>query len=159
MAIRNIVKIGDEILTKNAKEIKEITPSLIKILDDMKETLIENNGCGLAAPQVGILKKMFIVNIEADEEKKTKAFYLEIINPKIIEQEGESIAVEACLSVPGKSGKVKRATKIKIAGINRSGEKIIIEAEDFLARVIQHEYDHLIGKLYIDRAEEFWEEK
>ncbi|MDR2456955.1 MAG: peptide deformylase [Clostridiales Family XIII bacterium] len=156
MAIRKIIEIGDEILNKNAKHIDEITPALIKILDDMKETLNESGGCGLAAPQVGILKKMFIVNIKKNDNE---AFYLEIINPEIIKKEGENIDIEACLSIPGKSGKVKRARKIKVKGLNRKGEEIIIEAEDFPARAIQHEYDHLIGKLYIDEAEEVWTNK
>lgn len=146
MATRTIFTKEDELLRLKSKPVTEISKKIIEVLDDMKETMELANGVGLAAPQVGILRRMFIIKL--DDE------FIEIINPEIIEQSGEQISNEACLSVPGYSGKVKRPVYIKMEGIDRFGNKKVITGEEQLAVVMSHEYDHLDGILYIDKAEE-----
>lgn len=144
MALRNIVESGDEILKKKAKEVKEINDHVCMILDDMLETMRQAGGVGIAAPQVGILRRMFIVEVDG----KT----YEMINPEILEQSGSQCEYEGCLSVPGLYGRVKRPTYVKIAGTNRRGEAVVYEAEGFLATAFCHENDHLNGELFIDKA-------
>ncbi len=144
MAIRKLRIKGDDILKKTSKEVKEITNAVITLLDDMKDTMVENQGVGLAAVQVGVLKRIFI--IEEDEQ------VIEFINPVILEQTGEQTSTEGCLSVPNMSGDVTRPTYVKIEAQNRNGEKFVYEANDFYATVLCHENDHLDGQLYIDKA-------
>ncbi len=144
MALRNIVVEGDDILRKRAKEVSEINDHIRMILDDMLETMREKNGSGIAAPQVGILKRMFIA--EADGE------LIELINPVILETDGVKAEDEGCLSVPGMIGTVERPTYIKMKGLNRDGEEVVYEGTGFLPIVLSHEYDHLDGILYIDKA-------
>ncbi|MFZ5753758.1 MAG: peptide deformylase [Bacillota bacterium] len=146
MAVYQIVKKGDPILREKAKEVKEINDSILKLLDNMKETMYAANGVGLAAPQIGVSKCVIVVDI-GDEE------LFELINPQIVFSEGLETDTEGCLSVPGIVGEVARAKKIKIKGLNRQGKTVEIEAEDLLARAFQHEMDHLDGILFIDKAQ------
>ena len=144
MALRNIVERGDEILDKKAKEVKAIDDHICMILDDMLETMRANNGVGIAAPQVGIRRRMFIVEVDG--------VVYEMINPEILEQSGSQCEYEGCLSVPGLYGRVERPEYVKIAGLNRQGERVVYEADGFLATAFCHENDHLDGRLFIDKA-------
>lgn len=144
MALRNIVTEGDDILRKRSKEVSEIDHRIITILDDMLETMREQYGIGIAAPQVGILKRMFI--IEIDDE------IVEMINPEIIEEDGIQLEEEACLSVPGVIGTVERPLYVKMKGLNREGKEIVYEGSDLMAIALCHEFDHLNGTLFIDKA-------
>lgn len=144
MALRNIVVEGDEVLRKRAREVEVIDERIKGILDDMIETMRAQDGVGIAAPQVGILKRMFIV--EVDEE------LIELINPEILEMSGVQLEDEGCLSVPGMIGTVERPEVIKVKGLNREGEEVTYEGTGLLAIALSHEYDHLNGTLYIDKA-------
>ncbi|NLB78332.1 MAG: peptide deformylase [Clostridiaceae bacterium] len=149
MAIRNIVKKGDEILNKRCKEVKEINNRVIDLLDDMSETMLEGNGVGLAAPQVGILKRIVVIDVGDG--------LMELINPVIIESEGEQIEAEGCLSVPGVFGKVKRPQRVVVEYLNRAGEKVRTEGTEIKAICICHELDHLEGMLFDEKVIEFVE--
>ena len=140
MAIRNIVKEGDPILNKRSKEIEKFDEKLSILIDDMIETLKDSNGVGLAAPQVGILKRVIVVLI-GDK-------ILELVNPKITKKLGKQENVEGCLSCPGEYGITVRPMKVKIEGKNRFGEDIFYEGEDLIARAFCHETDHLDGILF-----------
>ena len=144
MAILNIVKEGDEALRKVCRPVTEITPRVKQILDDMLETLIDSGGIGLAAPQVGILRRIAIVD---DGEN-----YIELINPVITEREGEQEEMEGCLSVPDVWGITHRPMRVKGCALNRDGEEFTFEGEGLTARCFCHELDHLDGKLFIDEA-------
>ena len=144
MALRNIVQDGDNILRKRAKEVTEINDHIRMILDDMIETMREKNGVGIAAPQVGILKRMFIAEVDGE--------LIEMINPVILETEGSQSEDEGCLSVPGYIGTVERPAYIKMKGFNRDGQEVVYEGTGFLPIVLSHEYDHLDGILYTDKA-------
>jgi peptide deformylase len=146
MAIRMIRKDGDEILRKKSKEVKEINDKIITLLDDMAETMYYNEGVGLAAPQIGILKKIVVIDV-CDENG-----LIELINPEIIYTEGEQCEEEGCLSVPGLYGEVKRPEKVIVKALNRKGEEITIEGTKLLAVALCHEIDHLDGILFIDKA-------
>lgn len=151
MAIRNIVKVGDDILRKKSFEVTSFDDRLGCLLDDMKDTVKKANGAGLACVQVGLLKRIFVIDIDEG--------YYEFINPVIISQSGEQYGEEGCLSVPGKWGRVKRPAKVTIEAYDRKGKKFQIKASGFFAKAICHEYDHLDGTLYIDKANELYEEK
>ena len=144
MALRQIVKIGEPVLRKKSKVVKEINDRLIDLLDDMADTMYEADGVGLAAPQVGILKRVVVVDIGDG--------LIELINPEIIDAEGEYLDNEGCLSVPGESGDVLRPYRVKVRALNRFGETIEIEGEELLARAFCHEIDHLDGILYVDKV-------
>lgn len=144
MALRNIVLEGDEILRKRAREVTDINEHICMILDDMLETMREKDGVGIAAPQVGILKRMFIVEIDDQ--------IMELINPEILETEGIQAEDEGCLSLPGKIGLVERPAYIKMKGLNREGQEVVYEGTGLLAVALSHEYDHLNGVLYTDKA-------
>ena len=146
MAIRNIRELGDDVLRKECKEVKDVNRRTRILIDDMFDTMYEANGVGLAAPQVGILKRIFVVDV-GDDEGNNKPFVF--VNPEILERDGVQVGFEGCLSVPGKSGKVARAEKGKVKDM----EEFEMEAEGFLARAIQHEYDHLNGVVYVDKVE------
>ena len=150
MAIRNIRTYGDSCLTKECKPVKEMNRKLEELIEDMLDTMYEANGVGLAAPQVGILKRIFVVDV-GDEEGNNKPFVF--VNPEILERNGVQVGFEGCLSVPGKSGKVARAEKVRVKAFNADMEEFEMEAEGFLARAIQHEYDHLNGVVYVDKVE------
>lgn len=145
MAIRNIREIGDEILTKTAKEVTELTPKITELIDDMFDTMYAANGVGLAAPQVGIRKR--IVVIDCGDQP------LVLINPEILETSGSQTGNEGCLSVPGKVGVVTRPNYAKVKALDENFEEYIIEGEELLARCLCHEIDHLNGILYVDKAE------
>ena len=144
MAIRNIRISTDEVLRKKCKEVKEITPNLLTLLDDMADTMYDANGVGLAAPQVGILKRAVVIDIGEG--------LVELINPVILETSGSQIDDEGCLSVPGKYAPVDRPYYAKVKAMDRDGNEFIIEGEELMARALCHEIDHLDGILYIDKA-------
>lgn len=149
MTVKQILPFGDPILRKKAKPVVEMNEKTIKLLDDMVETLYAAEGrAGLAAPQVGILRRLIVMDCGEG--------IIELINPEIIEMSGEQTGVEACLSFPGYIGYVKRANRVKVKSLNRSGETIILEGEGYLARCIQHEIDHLNGILFVDHVKERW---
>jgi len=159
MAILEIKKYPDQVLRKKCQEVKELTEEIKKLSQDMIETMIINQGIGLAASQVGVLKRIIIVypiSTDAPEEivaKKPQVF----INPKIIRKGRETeIGEEGCLSFPGLFLKIKRAKEVEIEAVNKKGEKISFKAKGLLARVFQHEIDHLDGILFIDRLS-FWQ--
>lgn len=145
MAKLKIVKVGDDVLRKKCRPVDEITPKIIRLLDDMAETMRDAQGVGLAAPQVGILRRIVVIEVEEGN-------LIELINPKIIAYAGEQDGTEGCLSVPGKWGMVKRPMHVTVRAINRYGEEFELTGSELLARAICHELDHLDGKLYIDIA-------
>lgn len=146
MAKLKIVKIGDDTLRKRCREVDAITPRILTLLDDMVETMRAANGVGLAAPQVGILRRIVVVEVEDGQ-------VFELINPKIIAFLGEQEGMEGCLSVPGEWGIVKRPMHVTVRAMNRHGQIVDYTGSELLARAFCHELDHLDGKLYIDRAE------
>ena len=146
MAIRQIRTIGDDILRKTCKPVKEMTPRLEELIGDMFETMYEACGVGLAAPQVGILKQLVVIDVEDGNQ------YV-LINPEILETEGSQTGSEGCLSVPGKSGVVTRPNYVKVKALNEHMEEYELEGEGLLARAICHECDHLKGGLFVDVVE------
>ena len=146
MAIRKIREMGDPVLTKRCKEVTEITPRIQELIDDMFETLYEANGVGLAAPQVGILKRIVVIDVTGEDP-------ILMINPKILETSGEQEGYEGCLSVPGKSGYVTRPNYVKAVAYDENMEPFEIEGTELLARAICHELDHLDGHLYVVKVE------
>ena len=145
MAKLQIRTVGDEVLRKTCRPVDEITPRVLTLLDDMIETMHAANGVGLAAPQVGILKRIAVVEVEEGE-------IYELINPKIVASAGEQEGAEGCLSVPGRYGLVTRPKHVTVRALNRKGEEYEVTAHDFLARAFCHEIEHLDGKLYIDKV-------
>ena len=150
MAIRNIVQIGDDVLRKKSFPVTDFGKKTHELLDDMKDTLIKANGAGLAAVQVGVLRRIFVVAVDGD--------YYECINPVIVKESGKQLGQEGCLSVKNKYGTVERPMKVILKAFDRYGKPFTIHASGFLARAICHEYDHLNGTLYIDKASEVMEE-
>jgi len=144
MAKLQIVKEGDELLRKTSRPVTEITPRITTLLDDMTETMRAANGCGLAAVQVGVLRRVVVIEVEEGK-------VLELINPEIIARKGEQEEAEGCLSVPGKWGITHRPAYVKVRAMNRHGKTVEYEGEGLLARAFCHELDHLDGKLFIDR--------
>ena len=145
MAIRNIVKIGDDVLRKKCRDVINFDGRLHYLLDDMKDTMREVQGVGLAAPQVGILKRVVVIDIGDG--------LLELINPEIIETSGEQLDDEGCLSVVGEAGAVRRPYRVKVRAFDRNGNLFEIEGEELLARAFCHEIDHLEGVLFVDKIE------
>lgn len=156
MGLRKIVLKGDDVLTKNTREILNFDRRLHALLDDMRDTLAEANGVGLAAPQVGVLRRAAIVDIAAPEGE---AEILELINPVIISSDGEQEGVEGCLSVPGRAGIVKRPMTVTIEAYDRRGKKYRHTGEGLTARALCHEIDHLDGKLYVDLVTKWVEDE
>lgn len=151
MAKLQIRKFGDEVLRKVCRPVEEITPRILTLLDDMTETMRAADGCGLAAPQVGILRRIAVVEVEEGQ-------VIELINPKIIATAGEQEGAEGCLSYPGHRGIVKRPKHVTVRATNRHGEVFEISGSDLLARAFCHEIDHLDGRLYPDRAKRMEED-
>jgi peptide deformylase len=145
MAKLKIVKVGDEVLRKRCRPVEIITPKTLQLLDDMAETMRAAQGVGLAAPQVGILRRIVVIEVEEGN-------LIELINPKIIAYSGEQISEEGCLSVPGRWGTTKRPMHVTVRALNRKGETIDVTGSGLLAKAFCHELDHLDGKLYIDVA-------
>ena len=146
MAKLKIVKVGDSTLRKVCRPVEKITPRTLTLLDDMVETMRAANGCGLAAPQVGVLRRIVVVETEPGE-------VIELINPKIIAFSGEQREEEGCLSVPGRAGITTRPMHVTVRALNRRGETVEYTGSGLLARAFCHELDHLDGKLFIDHAE------
>lgn len=146
MANREIRVIGDTVLTKPCKEVKEMTPRVKELIEDMIETMYSNNGVGLAAPQVGVLKRICVIDTTGDD-------LMVLINPRIVERSGEQTGQEGCLSVPGKVGTVTRPNYVKAVALNEDMEQIEVEGTELLARAICHELDHLDGEMYVDKVE------
>lgn len=144
MALRNIRKYGDDVLRKKCREVDNIDKRLLTLIKDMFDTMYEADGVGLAAPQVGILKRLFVIDIGEGP--------LVFINPEILETDGSQIDQEGCLSLPGELEEVMRPNYVRARALNEKGEEFEIEAEELLARAILHEYDHLNGTLFIDRV-------
>jgi peptide deformylase len=147
MAIRNIREVGDKVLNKVSKEIKEVDKKLLILIEDMLDTMYEANGVGLAAPQVGILKRLVVIDVTEEGNEP-----IILINPEIIAVEGEQTGDEGCLSVPGKVGTVTRPNYVKVKAYNKNMEEFTAEGTGLLARAFCHEIDHLDGKLYIDQT-------
>ena len=146
MALRNVRKLGDDILRKKSRKIETINERILTLLDDMKETMYKENGVGLAAVQVGILKRAIVIDVGEGP--------IYLINPEIIEMEGSEIDEEGCLSIPGRNENVERPAKVKAKYTDENGEEKIVEGEGLLARCICHEVDHLDGILFIDKVVE-----
>ncbi len=148
MATRTIRVMGDEILTKPCKEVKQITPRIKELIEDMLETMYEANGVGLAAPQVGVLRRIVVIDVGTEEPEP-----LIMVNPVILESSGEQTDEEGCLSLPGKCGKVTRPNYVKAKAFDENMHEYEIEAEGLLARCICHELDHLDGHMYVEKVE------
>ncbi len=146
MALRQIRTEGDSVLTKVCKPVTKMTPRLQELIDDMLETMYDAYGVGLAAPQVGVLRRICVIDVDGEHP------YV-FINPEILEQEGEQTGGEGCLSIPGKVGTVTRPQRVKVRALDRNMEEFELEAEDLLARACCHEFDHLEGHLYREIAE------
>ena len=146
MAIRNIRIMGDPILEKVCKEVKEVTPRIKELIEDMLETMYDANGVGLAAPQVGVLKRIVVIDVTGEDP-------LVLINPRILETSGEQTGGEGCLSLPGKSGTVTRPNYVKVKAYDREMKPFEIEGTELLARAFCHEIDHLDGHMYVEKVE------
>lgn len=149
MALRQIREKDDEILRKVCKEVKAFDDRLAILLDDMYETMLSRDGVGLAAPQVGIIKRVAVVDIGDGK--------IELVNPVILSEEGKQNGSEGCLSVPGVFGEVERPQKVTVEAFNRKGDKFTVTGEDLLARALCHEIEHLDGKLFLDKVTKFTE--
>lgn len=149
MAILSIITYPNPILRKKSASVKKIDKQIEKLLDDMAETMYVAPGVGLAAPQVGVNLRVIVVDVSPKQENSPGL--IEIINPEIVHAEGEQTGEEGCLSIPGFVSDVKRKGKVKVRGLDRRGESIVIEGEGLLARALQHEIDHIDGILFIDR--------
>ena len=145
MAIRQIRVLGDPVLTKVCKEVKEITPRTLELIDDMFDTMYEANGVGLAAPQVGILKRICVVDVTYEDP-------ILLINPRVVETSGEQTGSEGCLSYPGKCGEVTRPNYVKVVYFDENMQEQTIEGTELLARALLHEIDHLDGHMYVEKV-------
>ena len=152
MAIRKIVLQGDEILTKKCRPVTEFNQKLHDLLDDMGETLLDANGADLAAPQVGILRRLAVVLDEEDE-------IIELVNPEIVSSSGEQTGLEGCLSVPGKFGLVTRPNVVRVRAQDRNGDWFEVEGEELTARAFCHEIEHLDGHLFVEHVQKFLTEE
>ena len=146
MAIRQVRTLGEDVLRATAKEVTEVTPRIRELIQDMFDTMYDSNGVGLAAPQVGIRKRIVVIDVTGEDP-------IALINPKILTSDGEQTGYEGCLSVPGKSGIVTRANHVVVEAYNQDMEKITVEGEELMARALQHEIDHLEGIMYVDKVE------
>lgn len=144
MAGLKIVELGEPVLRQKCRRVSIINKKVKKLLTDMKEAMYQANGVGLAAPQVGVSKRVVVVDVGEG--------VWELINPEIVSHDGEELGVEGCLSIPGVAGEVSRAVRVKVRALNRDGQQQLISAEGLGARALQHEIDHLDGILFIDRA-------
>ena len=148
MALRTIREYGDDVLAKECREVKEITPRVRELVEDMLDTMYDANGVGLAAPQVGVLKRIVVIDVSPDADQP-----LVMINPQILESSGEQTGYEGCLSLPGKSGVVTRPNYVKARAMDLDGNEYVVEGEELLARAICHELDHLDGHMYVEKVE------
>ena len=148
MALRTIRIYGDEILTKKCREVTEMKPRDQELIDDMLDTMYDAQGVGLAAPQVGVLRQIVVIDVTEEGDHP-----IILINPEIVELSGEQTGQEGCLSLPGKAGIVTRANYAKVKALDENMEEIIVEGEGLLARALQHEVDHLAGEMYVSKVE------
>ncbi|MBQ7558329.1 MAG: peptide deformylase [Lachnospiraceae bacterium] len=146
MGLRNIRIYGDDILESRCKEVKSMTPRISKLIDDMLETMYDADGVGLAAPQVGILKRIAVVDVTGEDP-------IVLINPVVLETDGEQVGTEGCLSLPGKVGMVKRPNYVKVKALDRDMKEVEYEGTELLARALLHEIDHLDGHMYTELVE------
>lgn len=146
MAVRTVCVLPDSVLRQKAKKVTKIDKSIQRLIDDMIETMRAVSGVGLAAPQVGVPLRVAVIEIPGDE-------VIVLVNPEVVKKEGERVIGEACLSVPGYQGELKRAVRVKVKAQDRLGRKIRIKGEDLLAQALEHEIDHLNGVLYVDRLD------
>ncbi len=153
MAIRTILTSEEPVLRQKAKKVKKIDATTQKLIDDMIETMQEAPGVGLAAPQVGAGLRVIVVETPEDEDDPQGGTKLQLINPEILKSDGEQMGEEGCLSIPGYVGIVKRSMNVTVKGLNRKGKEVKLKATGYLARVLQHEIDHLDGVLFTDRLE------
>jgi peptide deformylase len=148
MALRNIRTLGDDVLRKKCKPVEKVDEKIRMLLQDMAKTMYHTeNGGGLAAPQVGILKRVAVIDMGEG--------LIHLVNPEIIETQGSHEVIEGCLSIPDKIGKLQRPVKVKVKALNENGEEVIITGEDDLAKCLCHEIDHLDGILFIDKVTEY----
>jgi peptide deformylase len=148
MAIRNIREVGDKVLNKVSKEIKEVDKKILELIEDMYDTMYEAGGVGLAAPQVGILKRLIVIDVSEEGNEP-----ITLINPVIVETDGEQTGDEGCLSIPGKVGTVTRPNHVKVKAFDKNMEEFTVEGTGLLARAFCHEIDHLNGILYSEITE------
>jgi peptide deformylase len=153
VAVRPIILANDPLLREKSKKVKDFGEALQVLIDDMIETMHDANGLGLAAPQVGVLEQVIVIQLPETEEDPQGGELFALCNPQIVKADGEEEGEEGCLCLPGFVGDVKRATSVTVRAQDRHGKRVRIQAEDFLARAFQHEIDHLDGILYIDRVE------
>lgn len=146
MAMRKVRELGDDILRKTCKPVKVMTPRTLALIEDMFETMYETNGCGLAASQVGVLKRIVVIDVDGENQ------YV-LINPEILETRDSQTGYEGCLSVPGKRGVVTRPNYVKVKALDENMKEYVLEGTELLARAICHECDHLDGKIYVDLVE------
>lgn len=146
MAIRQIREDGDEILRKKSKEVEEVNDKIRQILDDMEETMHKYNGVGLAAPQIGLLKRLVVIDLYDDKGT------IKLVNPEIIKEKGTQEVEEGCLSFPNKYGKIVRPAEVKVKALDENGKEIKISANGLLAQALSHEIDHLNGILFVDKV-------
>lgn len=144
MAVYRIVEMGDPVLREKARPVPKITPNVIKLLENMAETMYDAEGVGLAAPQVGVSKRIAVIDVGEG--------LIELINPEITLRQGLDTDIEGCLSIPGLRGEVQRAARVMVKALNREGKEVTYDGEGLLARAFQHEIDHLDGILFIDKA-------
>ncbi|MCY6356481.1 peptide deformylase [Clostridium sp. ZS2-4] len=150
MAVREIVKVGNDVLTRKSRRITEVNDEVLELIQDLKDTLYAGDGVGLAAPQIGVLKRAFVIDLRDGSDP------LILLNPKIIKKIGEYEDIEGCLSYPGYEGIVARPRRVVVSGMNEKGKLVQYEAEGFMARAICHETDHLDGILYMDKAKKVY---
>lgn len=153
MAIRAILTSEQPVLRQKAKKVKKVDASIQRLMDDMIETMRNAPGVGLAAPQIGVGLRVIVVETPEDEDDPQGGTHLQLANPEILKMDGEQVGEEGCLSIPGYVGIVKRALNLTVRGQNRKGKEVTVKATGFLARVLQHEIDHINGVLFTDRLE------
>jgi peptide deformylase len=144
LAIYKIVEAGDDVLRETARRVTKLGDNIDKLLNNMRDTMYANKGVGLAAPQIGISKRVIVVDVGEG--------LVELVNPEIVDAQGSQTGTEGCLSIPGVVGEVTRAERVKVSGLDRKGNNVEIDARGFFARALQHEIDHLNGILFIDKA-------
>ncbi len=153
MAVREILLSDQPVLRQKAKKVKRVDGSTVKLIDDMLESLRAARGLGLAAPQIGVSLRVLIIEMPEDEEEESSGEQIILVNPEIVKREGEQFGEEACLSIPGYVGMIRRAMKVSVKGLNRKGKEVRVSGTGLLARALQHEIDHLDGVLFTDHLE------
>jgi peptide deformylase len=157
MAKREIITLPDPVLRRKARKVSEFGTELQRLIDDMVETMREAPGVGLAAPQVNVPLRVIVVEFGDEEDEEVPPKLIMLVNPEITRQSQDKLmGIEGCLSIPGILGEVERSSSVTVKGLNRHGQPVRIKANGWLARIFQHEVDHLDGVLFVDRAEQVW---